>query len=222
MELKTLEFLRQLVENNNREWFQENRKKYDDAKADLGDLVEYLIVEVGKFQDLGNLQVKECIFRINRDIRFSKNKTPYKNNLSAGIGPGGRGAGKIDYYLQIQPGDLSFLGGGMWDATSEQLARFRQEIDYNADELKKIIEDKTFRAFYPNISGESLKTMPKGYPKDHPEIELLKRKQLFFDHRFTDKEVTSKDFGEKVVKGIALLKPYIDYMNYVLYEQPAE
>ena len=222
MELKTLEFLRQLVENNNREWFQENRKKYDDAKADLGDLVEYLITEVGKFQDLGNLQVKECIFRINRDIRFSKNKTPYKNHLSAGIGPGGRGAGKIDYYLHIQPGGQSFLGGGMWDATSEQLARFRQEIDYNADELKKIIEDKTFRAFYPNISGESLKTMPKGYPKDHPEIELLKRKQLFFDHRFTDKEVTSKDFGEKVVKGIALLKPYVDYMNYVLYEQPAE
>ncbi|WP_221391767.1 DUF2461 domain-containing protein [Dyadobacter sp. NIV53] len=220
MELKTLEFLRQLVENNNREWFQENRKKYDDAKADLADLVEYLIAEVGKFQDLGNLQVKECIFRINRDIRFSKNKTPYKSNLSAGIGPGGRGAGKIDYYLHIQPGDQSFLGGGMWDATSDQLARFRQEVDYNADELKKIIEDKTFRAFYPNISGESLKTMPKGYPKDHPEIELLKRKQLFFDHRFTDKEVTSKDFGEKVVKGIALLKPYIDYMNYVLYEQP--
>lgn len=222
MESKTLEFLRQLIENNNREWFQENRKKYDDAKADLEKLVGHLITEVGKFQDLGNLQIKECIFRINRDIRFSKNKTPYKSHLSAGIGPGGRGSGKVDYYLHIQPGDQSFIGGGMWDTTSEQLARFRQEIDYNADELKKIIEDKTFREFYPHISGDSLKTMPKGYAKDHPEIELLKRKQLFFDHRFTDKEVTSKDFGEKVLKGIALLKPYTDYMNYVLYEQPAE
>ena len=110
----------------------------------------------------------------------------------------------------------------MWETTSEQIARFRQEVDYNADELKKLIEDKTFREFYPSISGETLKTMPKGYPKDHPEIELLKRKQLFFDHHFTDKEVTSSDFGEKVVKGIALLKPFTDYMNYVLYEQPAE
>ena len=222
MELKTLEFLRQLVENNNREWFLENRKKYDDAKADLENLVSYIIKEVGKFQDLGNLHVKDCIFRINRDIRFSKNKTPYKSNLSVGIGPGGRSSGKIDYYLHIQPGNQSFLGGGMWETTSEQIARFRQEIDYNADELKKLIEDKTFREFYPSISGETLKTMPKGYPKDHPEIELLKRKQLFFDHRFTDKEVTSSDFGEKVVKGIALLKPFTDYMNYVLYEQPAE
>jgi len=222
MEVKTLEFLRQLVENNNREWFQENRKKYDDAKADLENLVGYLIKEVGKFQDLGNLQVKECIFRINRDIRFSKNKAPYKSNLSAGIGPGGRGSGKIDYYLHIQPGNQSFLGGGMWETTPDQLARFRQEVDYNADELKKIIEDKTFRAYYPEIAGQSLKTMPKGYPKDHPEIELLKRKQLFFDHRFTDKEVTSKGFGEEVLKGIMLLKPYVDYMNYVLYEQPAE
>jgi len=222
MESKTLEFLRQLVENNNREWFQENRKKYDDAKADLEKLVGYLITEVGKFQDLGNLQVKECIFRINRDIRFSKNKAPYKSNLSAGIGPGGRGSGKIDYYLHIQPGNQSFLGGGMWETTPEQLARFRQEIDYNAEELKTIIEDKTFRAYFPDIAGETLKTTPKGYPKDHPEIELLKRKQLFFDHRFTDKEVTSKDFGEKIVEGISLLKPYVDYMNYVLYEQPAE
>ncbi|MCF0040712.1 DUF2461 domain-containing protein [Dyadobacter fanqingshengii] len=222
MESKTLHFLSQLAENNNREWFQQNRKDYDAAKADLEKLVAYLIEEVGKFQDLGNLQVKECIFRINRDIRFSKNKAPYKNNLSAGIGPGGKGSGKIDYYLQIQPGDRTFLGGGMWETTPEQLARFRQEIDYNADELKQIIHDKDFHAYYPKIEGEALKTTPKGYAKDHPEIELLKQKQLFFSHNYTDKEVTSKDFGKMVVQGISLLKPFTDYMNYVIYEQPAE
>lgn len=222
MESKTLQFLSQLAENNNRDWFQQNRKDYDAAKADLEQLVAYLIQEVGKFQDLGNLQVKECIFRINRDIRFSKNKAPYKNNLSAGIGPGGKGSGKIDYYLQIQPGNKTFLGGGMWETTPEQLARFRQEIDYNADELKQIIQDKEFHAYYPNIEGEALKTTPKGYAKDHPEIELLKQKQLFFSHTYTDKEVTSRDFGKMVVKGISLLKPFTDYMNYVIYEQPAE
>jgi uncharacterized protein (TIGR02453 family) len=222
MESQTLHFLSLLAENNNRDWFQENRKLYDAAKADMEKLVGYLITEVGKFQDLGNLQVKECLLRINRDIRFSKNKAPYKNNLSAGIGPGGKSSGKIDYYLQIQPGDQTFLGGGMWETTSEQLARFRQEIDYNADELKHIIEEKDFKTLFPEIHGDSLKTTPKGYPKDHPEIELLKRKQLFFLHLFTDKEVASKDFGDMVVNAISVLKPFTDYMNYVLYEQPAE
>lgn len=212
----TLEFLRHLVENNNREWFQENRKKYDNAKADLEVLVGNLIVELSKFQDLGNLQVKDCIFRINRDIRFSKNKAPYKSNLSAGIGPGGRSAGKIDYYLHIQPDGQSFLGGGMWDPSTDQLARYRQEIDYNADELKSIIHDETFRKYFPEIHGAVLKTAPKGYPKDHPEIELLKRKELFFTHRFSDKDVTSKGFKENIVSGIKLLKPYCDYMNYIL------
>jgi uncharacterized protein (TIGR02453 family) len=212
----TLQFLRDLVQNNNREWFQENRKRYDTARADMEQLISGVIADVSQFQDLGNLLVKDCIFRINRDIRFSKNKDPYKSNLSAGIGPGGRSSGKIDYYLHIQPDGQSFLGGGMWDPSSEQLARYRQEIDYNAQELKSIIHDKTFREYYPEIEGEVLKTTPKGYAKDHPEIDLLRRKQLFFVHRFSDKEVVMKDFKDKIVAGIKLLKPYCDYMNYPL------
>lgn len=222
MDSKTLHFLSQLAENNNRDWFQENKKQYEAAKADMEKLVGYLIDEVGKFEDLGNIQVKDCMLRIYRDVRFSKNKAPYKNNLAAGIGPGGKSSGKIDYYIQIQPGGLSFLGGGMWEVTTEQLARFRQEIDYNADELKTIIQEKEFHSYFPEIHGDSLKTMPKGYAKDHPETALLKRKQLFFMHRYTDKEVASKDFGSQVLKGIQLLKPFTDYMNYVLYEEAEE
>jgi uncharacterized protein (TIGR02453 family) len=216
LQASTLQFLRELVQNNNRDWFQENRKKYDDSKADFEKLVGAVISDVSKFQDLGNLQVKDCIFRINRDIRFSKNKAPYKSNLSAGIGPGGRSAGKIDYYLHIQPDGQSFLGGGMWDPTTEQLARYRQEIDYNAEELKSIIHDKTFREHFPEIHGEVLKTTPKGYAKDHPEIDLLRRKELFFVHKFSDKDLTSKGFKDQVVHTIQLLKPYCDYMNYIL------
>jgi uncharacterized protein (TIGR02453 family) len=212
----TLEFLTELAINNNRDWFQANRKKYDDAKADMEQLVGVLIKEISTFQDLGNLQVKDCLFRINRDVRFSKNKDPYKNNMGAGIGPGGKSAGKIDYYLHIQPDGQSFLGAGMWSPTTEQLARYRQEVDYNAHELKEIINDKTFREHFPEMHGDVLKTMPKGYPKDHPEIELLKRKELFFVHRYSDKEVTSKDFVTHIIKGVRLLKPYCDYMNYIL------
>jgi uncharacterized protein (TIGR02453 family) len=216
LQAKTLQFLKDLIANNNREWFQENRKRYDDAKADMEKLVSYLIKEVQSFQDLGNLQVKDCIFRINRDVRFSKNKEPYKNNLAAGIGPGGRSSGKVDYYLHIQPDGQSFLGGGMWAPTPDQLAKYRQEIDYNAQELKNIIEEKEFKDYFPEIHGEVLKTTPKGYAKDHSEIELLRRKELFFVHKFSDREVTSKDFADKVVEGIRLLKPYCDYMNYIL------
>ncbi|QRQ99966.1 DUF2461 domain-containing protein [Dyadobacter sandarakinus] len=222
MNQQTLHFLSELAENNNRDWFQENKKRYEVAKSDMEQLVAYLIKEVGKFQDLGSLEVKDCMLRIYRDVRFSKNKDPYKKNLAAGIGPGGKSSGKIDYYLQVQPGNQTFIGGGMWETTPEQLARFRQEIDYNAGELKSIIGDKEFHKHFPEIHGELLKTTPKGYAKDHPEIDLLKRKQLFFMHQYSDKEVTSSDFGKMVVKHIELLKPFADYMNYVLYEQPAE
>lgn len=213
---QTLQFLKELALNNNREWFQVNRKKYEDAKADIEKLVGELIQEISLFQDLGNLQVKDCLFRINRDIRFSKNKDPYKNNMGAGIGPGGKSAGKIDYYLHIQPDGQSFLGGGMWSPLPEQLAKYRQEIDYNAQELKTIISNGTFREYFPEMHGEVLKTTPKGYAKDHPELELLKRKELFFVHRFTDKDVTSKQFTNEIIKGVKLLKPYCDYMNYIL------
>ncbi len=216
---QTLQFLQDLAQNNNRDWFQENRSLYEAARKDVEQLVGTLINEISQFQDLGDLQVKDCLFRINRDIRFSKNKDPYKNNMGAGIGPGGKSAGKIDYYLHIQPNGQSFLGGGMWQPAPEQLAKYRQEVDYNAHELKEIIHNEQFRGYFPEMHGETLKTVPKGYPKDHPEIDLLKRKELFFLHRFTDKEVTSKQFVDHIIKGVKLLKPYCDYMNYILNHQ---
>ncbi|GAB2772057.1 DUF2461 domain-containing protein [Rhabdobacter roseus] len=218
----TLAFLEELRENNNREWFQANRKRYEAAKQDLEKLIEVLLRDVGTLQELGNTQVKDCIFRINRDVRFSKDKKPYKSWLSAAIGPGGRHSGRIDYYLQLQPGGESFLGAGMWSATPAQLAKYRQEIDYNAAELKKIIHEPRFRAYYPEIWGESTKTAPKGYAKDHPEIELLRRKQLFFMHRFTDKEVLSPTFAASILEGVALVKPFCDFLNYIFFEETEE
>lgn len=219
---ETIHFLKDLAQNNNREWFAENRKRYEAAKSDFENLVSVLLPRVGAIEDLGNTRVKDCIFRINRDIRFSKDKSPYKQHLAAAIGPNGRNSGRIDFYLHIQPHGESFLGGGMWETKPELLAKFRQEVDYNASELKSIINNPEFRAYYPEVWGEVMKTAPKGYPKEHPEIDLLRRKQMFFMHKFTDKELHSRDFVDKVMEGVVLLKPYCDFLNYIFFDEEEE
>ncbi len=211
-----------LVDNNNREWFQTNRGRYDAAKAELIRVVDQVLMRMSAFEPLANTASKDCIFRINRDIRFSKDKKPYKSNLAFAIGPGGRHSGRIDYYVHIQPGNQSFLGAGMWQPTPANLAKFRQEVDYNAQELKDIIEAQEFKTYFPEASGEVMKTTPKGYAADHPEIELLRRKELFFLHRFTDKEVVKANFVDELVRGSQIMKPYCDFLNYLFYDEKEE
>jgi uncharacterized protein (TIGR02453 family) len=217
----TLHFLKDLAENNNRDWFAENRKRYETSKKDLEQLVDAVLKGVSEFESLPNTEVKDCIFRINRDIRFSKDKSPYKQWFSAAIGPGGRHSGRTDFYLHIQPGE-SFLGAGMWAPMPKHLAKFRQEIDFNPQGLKSIIEAPEFRDYFPEIWGESLQRSPKGYPDDHPDIALLKRKQLFFMHKYSDAEVTSPDFATEVVKGCRLIKPYCEFLNYLFFDEQEE
>ena len=218
----TLDFTRDLARNNNRDWFQANRKRYETAKVEFTAFVGQVLKNVSAFDALPNTDPKDCIFRINRDIRFSKNKAPYKQNLAAAIGPGGRHSGRIDYYIHVQPGNETFLGAGMWQPAPEHLAKFRQEIDYNVESLTNIIEAPDFRAYFPEISGESMKTAPKGYTADHPNIDLLRRKELFFMHRYTDKEVLKPGFADELTKGCQLIKPYCDYLNYLFYEEKDE
>lgn len=216
----SLQFLKNLEQNNNREWFHANRKDYDQAKEDFDNLCQMVLTEIAKFQEnLLNTSVKSCIFRINRDIRFSLDKSPYKNHLAAAFGPGGRNSGKVDFYLHIQPNDKSFLGGGMWFPTSTQLISFRQEIDYSPQRLKSIIEEKDFKSYFNEIHGEKLKKMPKGYSAEHPDIELLKYKELFFIHRFTDEKTLNKTFISEVVNGCRILKPYLEYINNLFFDE---
>lgn len=219
---QTFDFLRDLIENNNREWFHANRSRYDAAKGELISVVERVLTSLSQFEPLANTAVKDCIFRINRDIRFSKDKAPYKSHLAFAVGPGGRHSGRIDYYVQIQPNGQSFLGAGMWQPTPANLAKFRQEVDYNVDELKGIIEADEFKAFFPEVHGETLKVMPKGYAADHPEIDLLRRKELFFVHRFTDKEVLKPNFADEIVRGCRIIKPYCDLLNYLFFDEKEE
>ncbi|MFC5408403.1 DUF2461 domain-containing protein [Larkinella bovis] len=220
--VQTLDFLRDLGQNNNREWFHANRSRYEAAKSEFEGLVGRLLNGIERFQPLPNTNVKDCIFRINRDIRFSKDKAPYKKHFAAAVGPGGRHSGRVDYYFHVQPDGETFLGAGMWQPTPAHLAKFRQEIDYNVDELRGIIEAPEFKAYFPEISGESMKTSPKGYSADHPEIALLRRKELFFIHRYSDQEVVKPDFADELVKGCQLIKPYCDYLNYLFYEEQDE
>lgn len=217
----TLGFLEDLAENNNRDWFTENRKRYEAAKKEFEIVVTKLIKGVSQFAPLPNTEAKDCIFRINRDVRFSKDKSPYKQWFSAALGVGGRHSGRTDFYLHIQAGE-SFLGSGMWAPEPKHLAKFRQEIDFNPQALKSIIEAPEFRAYFPEIWGETLKRAPKGYAEEHPDIDLLKRKQLFFMHKYTDDEITSPGFVDEVVKGCRLIKPYCDYLNFLFFEEEEE
>lgn len=213
----TLQFLTNLSENNNREWFHANRNDYEKSKAEFEVFCQEVLTGIAQFQDnLLHTNVKSCILRINRDIRFSLDKSPYKKYLAAGFGPGGKSSGKVDFYLHIQPNE-SFLGGGMWSPTSSQLASFRQEIDYNPQHLKGIIESDDFRNYFNEIHGEKVKKMPKGYSIDHPDIELLKYKQLFFVHKYSNEEVLAKNFADDIIMACQLLKPYLDYINHLFY-----
>src|SRR3546814_892993 len=170
---KTFSFLRQLAENNNRDWFAANKSIYLDARADTEMFTASLIGEASRFDPtLAGLAPKDCLFRIYRDTRFSKDKTPYKTHMGLWLCPEGRNANGPGYYLHIAPGG-SFLAGGYWMPEATHLKAIRQEIDYNSGELKRIINAPSFRKLYKGLDTEhSLKTAPQGYPKDHPEIEL--------------------------------------------------
>lgn len=191
----TIAFLSKLSKNNNKEWFDKNRPAYELVKTNFKEFVNELIISTAKFDSsIKHLDAKDCIYRINRDVRFSKNKTPYKNNFGALLSPGGKKSFDAGYYIQIQPG-ASFIAGGMWQPPTPQINAIRQEIDYNAAEFKKIIGAKEFKKLLGTFSEEDkLKSVPKGYDKTHPEIELLKHRSFITVHNLTDKDVLSKTF----------------------------
>jgi uncharacterized protein (TIGR02453 family) len=213
----TFTFLTDLSQNNNREWFQENKGRFEAAKTDFLEFTTKLLVEMAKIQpDLNNTLAKDCIFRIYKDVRFSKDKSPYKNHFSAAFGPGGKKSNKIDFYFQLQPDGQSMLGGGMWQPTPEQLAAFRQEIDYNPSSIKDIIFKEPFKSNFPHIYGEKLKKAPKGYSPDHEDVELLKYKEMFFYKNYDDEDLFSENAISLFMKDAVILKPFLDYSNEIL------
>ncbi|MCI0751776.1 MAG: DUF2461 domain-containing protein [Flammeovirgaceae bacterium] len=209
-----LGFLKSLAKNNNRDWFEKNKAKYLDAKTGFEDFLETFHKELLKFDEsLGSINPRKQAFRIYRDVRFSKDKRPYKVNMGAGFSPKGKMEQEAGYYIHIEPGK-SFVAGGMYMPNPENLAKIRQEIDYNADKLQKILKSAKFKKFFNGLDDfDRVKTAPKGYPKDHPQIELLKNKSFIVSHPFTEAQVKDKKFAKNVAQVCQSIKLLNDYLN---------
>lgn len=214
----TVKFLKDLTKNNNKPWFDAHRPVYETARANYANFIQEIIDKHGKKDpSIKHLVAKDCMFRINRDIRFSKNKTPYKNNFGASINRGGKKSDSTaGYYFHLQPG-ASFAGGGMWMPIPDDLRKIRQEIDYNFKEFKKIIGSKKFKSVYGDLSHEAeykLTRLPKGYEPGNPADEYLKLKSFVAMIDITDKDITSKDLVKKTLNAFEALQPLIEFINH--------
>lgn len=208
-----INFLQQLKINNNREWFAENKTTYELARKHFEDFVSTLIIETSLFdRKITELEAKKTIFRIYRDVRFSSNKTPYKTSFGSYISPGGRKSVFAGYYLHIEPG-ASFLAGGMHMPPPENLAKVRQEILYNIDEYKSILNNKDFTTNFKTIKGEKLKRPPKGFNADFADIELLKNKEFIVIHNISDDLVFRDNLIDYVLTIFKSMKPLNDFLN---------
>lgn len=213
-----LRFLSSIKKNNNKAWLDANRSLYDTSKEEFTQQVAEILKGIASFDNAYiNLTPKECMFRLNRDIRFSKEKHPYKTNYAGYFNPAGKKGDGAGFYIHIEPGK-SFAAAGLWQPPADHLAKIRQEIDYNADEWRKIISDKKFKQAYNNgfSMSDSLVRAPKGYDENNPSIEFLKMKNFVITRSFTDAEIQDKHFTKTLVKTFELGKPLLDFINRAL------
>ena len=211
----TFEFLKDIKINNNKVWFDANKKRYDEARTAFITSVEEMKTAIGSLDpDINNLTAKECIFRMNRDIRFSKDKRPYKNNMAAYFNRTGKKGTGAGYYVHVEPGQ-SFIAAGVWMPEGDGLSKIRQEIDYNFDEWKKIIGSASFKKQFENgiDKSNSLIRPPKGYDEKNPALEFLKLKSFVAMKQISDVELKSKTFVNDLTKSFKTVKPLIDFIN---------
>jgi uncharacterized protein (TIGR02453 family) len=212
----TLEFLSELKQHNDRDWFLINRRRYDEARANFESFVQVLIDEISGFDPiLKGLEVRSCTYRINRDIRFSNDKTIYKTHLGAFIVRGGKKFGDrfAGYYFHVEPGGSSMIAGGAYMPPKPWLSAIREKIDEQGEKLLEIIRHADFKKYFGEIEGEKLKTAPKGYPKDHPYIELLKLKSFLAARLISDKDIVSSSCFDLIIRGSKAMKPLNDFLN---------
>lgn len=218
----TLQFLEDLKTNNNRDWFLENKKRYELVKKDYHQLVGSFLDALKPLDSsLEMLEIKNCTFRINRDVRFAKDKSPYKTNLGVWISAGAKNAEASGYYLHIENGK-SFVGGGLYCPQPDQLQKIRKEIHFFYDDLTAIITDKDFQSNYQTLNRDeksTLKNPPKGYDKEDPAVEFLKLKSFTATQQFDIKLVTQKDFVPIMVEKMIALKPFNNFIDRALYSE---
>jgi uncharacterized protein (TIGR02453 family) len=218
LQQSTLTFLKSLASHNDRDWFEKHRNNYMDAKQDFEAFVASLIEKTGSFDhDIKELEVKNCVFRQYRDVRFSKDKRPYKINMGCYLNRGGKKSIYAGYYFHLEPGK-SFTGGGLWAPMAPELKKVRQEVDYNFDEFNKVISSKAFKSTYGDLMTGDLKlsSRPKGYDADNPAIEYLKLKSFVAEKPIPDKELMEKDLLKNTVNAFKTLKPMLDFINTAL------
>ena len=216
---ETLQFLDDLKANNNRDWFLENKKRYEAFKKDYQQLVADLLDAMKPLDpSLEMLEVKNCTFRINRDIRFSKDKTPYKSHLGIWLSSGAKGLNRSGYYIHLEK-DASFIAGGLYCPESEDLKKMRKEIAYFHDDLEAILVEKDFKREFGDFDRnekDTLKNPPRGYDKEHPAIELLKLKSFESSQKIEFSAAAKKDFVGVMSQKLIALKPLNDFINRAL------
>lgn len=212
----TFQFLADLKLNNNRDWFQENKPRYEAAKEEFTQFVDHLIERITEFDpSIGHHSAKGCVFRIYRDVRFSKDKSPYKTNFGAHITSAIKRSdihSRAGYYLHLSPGD-SMLAGGAYMPKGDWLKNIRQSLDLHGDEFRAILANKEFQKYFGELEGEQLKRAPKGYDVDHPEIELLRYKSFLGSHRMKDVQVLDPGFLDHAANAFQALFPFDEFLN---------
>lgn len=212
----TLQFLKELKQNNDRDWFSENKPRYEKAKMEFEQFIDELIPAIAVFDPgIAHQTAKKCVFRIYRDVRFSKDKSPYKTNFGAHITAAAKKSeihSQAGYYFHLEPGQ-SILAGGAYLPKGDWLRAIRAEIDENAKALKKILNSKSFKKYFEEIEGEKLKTSPRDYPADHPEIELLRYKSFLAVHQLNDEQLLADDLLNHCTDVFKALYPFDLYLN---------
>ncbi len=211
----TLHFLKKLKINNNREWFDSNKSEYLASKEIFEEFVSELIKGINKFDKKVSLDLKpkDCTFRIYKDVRFSKDKTPYKNNMSASINPGGKKSNIPGYYFHLEP-EACFLAGGVYMPMPDDLKAIRQEIDYNPLPLINVLKSASFKKEFNGLDEEDkLKNPPKGFNKDHAHSEILKNKHFIVSQKFEHKVILKKEGLSKTLDSFKAMYPFLDYLR---------
>lgn len=213
---RTLAFLRQLSSNNNRDWFHANKAEFDAAKKEVVELSAYVNLHLGKqMPEILREDPAKALFRIYRDTRFSNDKTPYKINQGFWFAPGNKQDIRAGFYVHIQP-NASFIAAGVWMPPSPQLQAIRQEIHFQHEALRNILNHKQLKKEWGALGGDQLKTVPKGFEKDHPAIDLLKFKSLVLTKDFSDTEIQNEAWRKAIVSHFETAIPFVRFLNAAL------